>query len=252
MRYSVPNFIFRPTPKQAIKETQATLVFAADSQDTSTPGHLKCSTPGTLLYSEVSPGKSPKLSPKQAVMETPATMVYSADSQGTNIQGHLKNSTPSTLLYSEGSPGKSPKPSPKQAVLIETPATMVYSGDCQDTNIPGQLKSPTPGTLLYGGENSPDTSPSKTDNPPGLDETSDEIFLPETQGFTPHDVSVCAPTQAYIEDTPIGTEEKPHQVSNIPESGDEGDPDVKKVLSFDESATQAYSWNDSDATSKLS
>jgi len=200
----LPNIIFRPTPKQEVKQTPATLVFAADSQDTDTPDYLKSSTPGTLLYSQ----DNPKPGPQQTVQETPATMLYSStDSQV----------APNTLG--------------------------------------NNLKSSTPGTLLYGGEDSPETSsPSKTAANPsaGLDETSDEIFLPETQGFTPHDVSVCGPTQAYIDDTPIGTEEKPHQISNIPESGDEDDSDVKKVLSFDESATQAYTWNDSDATSRYS
>jgi hypothetical protein len=47
------------------------------------------------------------------------------------------------------------------------------------------------------------------------------------------------------------------RISYIPDSEDEeektsqSDSEVKKVLSYDESATQAYAWNDSDTTGEL-
>ncbi|KAK3749698.1 hypothetical protein QZH41_014970, partial [Actinostola sp. cb2023] len=78
------------------------------------------------------------------------------------------------------------------------------------------------------------------------------IYEPETQGFSPNETSLCEPMQAYIQESPLSTPRAEMDISNIPDSEDDeeaepSDSEVKKVL-FDESATQAYVWNDSDAT----
>lgn len=231
-------FTFRPTTKHAVKETPATLLYSSDSQDTKTFSHFKSSTPATLLYSSDSQDKSP------------------AKSTATTTQKNVE-STPATLLYGTDTQDKSPAKATTtttQNNVENTPATMMYDTDTEEhiqdsaerNTAPQKASENTPATMIYTSE-----TQEKSASYSNLDETSDEIFLPETQGFTPNDVSICAAaTQAYIVETPVGTEEKQPQISNIPESGDEDDSSITKVLSFDESATQAYTWNDSDATGR--
>lgn len=239
-----------------VENTPLTLVYSPDTQER-TPDNPSILSKGkeqssycasTLIYGSESPyqEKSPvkeKQGSSQPQVSTKIRPAFSDSEPDTPDKIHVKNI---------------PEPQREIASCAETlPVQEIESlkeTPVRDVELP-----------VFHGTDKLEETP--LNDMPKIGETLSEsnVFLPETQGFSPgnEETSFCEPTQAYLQESPVDTpKETPGEmvsdVTSIPDSQeeegeDEGEkPEVKKVLSYDDdSATQAYTWNDSDATGKF-
>ncbi|XP_031561221.1 mediator of DNA damage checkpoint protein 1-like isoform X3 [Actinia tenebrosa] len=251
----------------------------------------------TLAFGLISPDDLPIIRPNSKkvpeVENTPLTLVYSPDTQDRTPdhpsilpKGKEEGSScPPTLIYGSESPyqeknpvkekegSSQPEYSNKRDFVKmstdepDTPDKMHVKTEiasCAETLPVQEIESleETPvrdvePTMLHGAGSLEET-PLK--DMPKLGETPSEfnVYLPETQGFSPgnEETSFCEPTQAYLQESPVDTpKETPGEmvsdVTSIPDSQEEEgeEEEVKKTLSYDDdTATQAYTWDNSDAT----